>query len=168
MEVSVAAGARLAWGSLRLIDIILGHVIRPMEQRHGADRAPIYWKGTIMRRRTQGFTLVELLVVIAIIGTLVALLLPAVQAARETARGNTCRNNMKQLQLGAHQLRYDTKEAAWLCQRVIQPQRPQGERHAPARPPCQLDRDAFPVHGKQRLVGRVVDSLWRHADGASD
>jgi prepilin-type N-terminal cleavage/methylation domain-containing protein len=50
-----------------------------------------------MRRRVTGFTLVELLVVIAIIGTLVALLLPAVQAARETARGNTCRNNMKQL-----------------------------------------------------------------------
>ncbi len=46
-----------------------------------------------------GFTLVELLVVIAIIGTLVALLLPAVQSARETARGNTCRNNIKQLAL---------------------------------------------------------------------
>jgi prepilin-type N-terminal cleavage/methylation domain-containing protein/prepilin-type processing-associated H-X9-DG protein len=59
-----------------------------------------------MRRRTQGFTLVELLVVIAIIGTLVALLLPAVQAARETARGNTCRNNMKQLQLALTS--YDT------------------------------------------------------------
>ena len=52
-----------------------------------------------MRHARRGFTLVELLVVIAIIGTLVALLLPAVQAARETARGNTCRNNMKQLQL---------------------------------------------------------------------
>jgi prepilin-type N-terminal cleavage/methylation domain-containing protein/prepilin-type processing-associated H-X9-DG protein len=50
-----------------------------------------------MRQPHKGFTLVELLVVIAIIGTLVALLLPAVQAARETARGNTCRNNMKQL-----------------------------------------------------------------------
>ncbi len=47
--------------------------------------------------RVKGFTLVELLVVIAIIGTLVALLLPAVQSARETARGNTCRNNLKQL-----------------------------------------------------------------------
>jgi prepilin-type N-terminal cleavage/methylation domain-containing protein/prepilin-type processing-associated H-X9-DG protein len=61
-----------------------------------------------MRRRTQGFTLVELLVVIAIIGTLVALLLPAVQAARETARGNTCRNNMKQLQLALTS--YDTTQ----------------------------------------------------------
>ena len=52
-----------------------------------------------MRHKSRGFTLVELLVVIAIIGTLVALLLPAVQSARESARGNTCRNNMKQLAL---------------------------------------------------------------------
>jgi prepilin-type N-terminal cleavage/methylation domain-containing protein/prepilin-type processing-associated H-X9-DG protein len=54
-----------------------------------------------MKRKNRGFTLVELLVVIAIIGTLVALLLPAVQIARESARGNTCRNNMKQLQVAA-------------------------------------------------------------------
>src|ERR1700720_1873894 len=69
------------------------------------------------RNSRSGFTLIELLVVIAIIGVLVALIMPAVQAARESANRAKCLNNLKQLGMAANEYHdnFNSFPAGWYC-----------------------------------------------------
>ena len=109
-----------------------------------------------MRHARRGFTLVELLVVIAIIGTLVALLLPAVQAARETARGNTCRNNMKQLQLALTNMDSTLKRLPGYVEEIsIRTARKTatGLMSAELCPAGELGGETLPVHGRTATLG---------------
>jgi len=75
------------------------------------------------RRHPTGFTLIELLVVIAIIGVLVALILPAVQAARESANRAKCINNLKQLGLAAQEYHdaFSSFPSGWFCDQTNDP-----------------------------------------------
>ena len=104
-----------------------------------------------MSTRRSGFTLVELLVVIAIIGILIALLLPAVQAAREAGRRTQCSNNLKQFIVAAHNY-HDTFEVL-----------PAGRNRRDISPHAAL----LPYY-EQAKVERLVDygKSWNHANNA--
>ncbi len=91
-------------------------------------------------RKVYGFTIVELLVVIAIIGMLVALLLPAIQAARESARSSQCKNNLRQLSLAV--LNYESSQS-----------------HLPPGAEVNLDVSTTANNGSWGVHGRILPFL---------
>lgn len=93
---------------------------------------------------SSGFTLVELLVVIAIIGVLVALLLPAVQAAREAARRSQCTNNLRQLSLGC--INYESSHKIFPAAAAIRIKYPGEESYDINSEVMRINREGFRGH----------------------
>jgi prepilin-type N-terminal cleavage/methylation domain-containing protein/prepilin-type processing-associated H-X9-DG protein len=118
-------------------------------------------------RRPHGFTLVELLVVIAIIGILVALLLPAIQAAREAARRTQCLNNLKQMGLAI--LNYESTKRAFPRGRWNIDPNDTGKHTVPDRPTKSNDHSwqsvVLPYAEEQNIASQYdLKKPWFHAD----
>lgn len=127
-------------------------------------------------KRRPGFTLVELLVVIAIIGVLVALLLPAVQAAREAARRMKCGNNLKQNALALHNFhdtyqtfpQYTSGSVGWTC--LILPfieQRAMGDKVLPTAGAYNAGQNANRVLGQNKMSMYLCPSFAKERSGSA-
>ncbi len=115
------------------------------------------------RRRNAGFTLIELLVVIAIIGVLVALIMPAIQAARESANRAKCLNNLKQLGLAAQEYHdnFNSFPAGWYC---MPPTTDANNNPTGGDPNCQAPSQPYQTYMWNGMTGLFLklemNSLW--------
>ncbi len=112
------------------------------------------------RRSARGFTLVELLVVIAIIGILISLLLPAVQAARESARRTQCVNNLKQIAQAFHNYEDAYRVYAFGGSSIQRPR----TLNPPTGGTITTGREQQWSWAYQILPYREMQNLWEHAD----